>query len=125
MALARNNAQVLSIASPAGAVGDDCTWISYWDAATGGTYFLREDISTNPDALSLGDRLEIAANALTLNQPASANETEAFARKALQGRIAGGLWIQFHTGDPGSSGNSNVITELGRVQIAQSGWTIT
>ncbi len=97
MAQATNTNAVLSIAAPAGAVGDDCTHISLWATEVGGDFLRSQAISTDPDALALGERY----------------------------LIAGGVWVQFHTGAPGANGTDNVIDELGRVQIAQAAFTVT
>ena len=124
MATAKNTNIVRSIAAPAGAVGDDCTHASLWDAAQNGNLLGTKAISTDPDALALGEKLEIAAEALVLNAPAGADETAAMAERAARGKVAGGVWVQFHTGAPGANGTDNVIDELGRVAIAQADWTV-
>ena len=124
MATARNNVAVSSIAAPTGAVGDDATIVSFWTTETGGSYLDDGTISTNPDALALGDTYSIAINAITFTQNPTGNETEAMAMRKLTGAVSGGLWLQFHTGDPGNNGTSNAIGELGRVQVTQAQWTI-
>ena len=124
MATAKNTNTVRSIAAPAGAVGDDCTHISLWDAAAAGNPLQSQAISTDPDALALGERYEIAAEALVIGQPAAANETAAMAERAVRGRIAGGVWVQFHTGAPGANYTDNAIGELVRVEIAQADFTV-
>ena len=124
MATARNNTAVSSIAAPSGAVGDDSTIVSFWTTETGGDYLDDGTISTNPDALALGDTYSIAVNAITFTQNPTGNETEAMAMRKLTGAVSGGLWVQFHTGDPGANGTSNAISELGRVQVTQAQWTI-
>ena len=59
-----------------------------------------------------------------INQPAGADETAAMAERAVRGKIAGGVWVQFHTGAPGANGTDNVISELNRLAIAQAAWTV-
>ncbi len=125
MAQAANTNAIQSIAVPAGAVGQDATHVSLWTAARAGSFLWAKAISTNPDALALGERYEIAADALVLNQPTGAGETEAMATRALNGRIAGTLHLQFHTGAPGANGTANVLPALPRVAIAQAAWTLT
>ena len=125
MAQAANTNAVLSTATPAGAVGNDCTHISLWSLENAGDFLGSQAISTDPDALVLGDRYQIAAGALLIDQPAGANETATMAERAVRGRIAGGVWVQFHTGAPGANGTDNVIDELGRVSIAQAAFTVT
>ena len=124
MATAKNTNIVRSIAAPAGAVGDDCTHVSLWDAAQNGNLLGSKAISTNPDPLALGERYELAAEALVINQPAGADETAAMAERAVRGKIKDGVWVQFHTGAPGANGTDTVIFELGRVAIAQAAWTV-
>lgn len=70
MGLARNNAVILSEAAPAGAVGQDVMSVALYTAATGGTPLTGFDITTDPDPLELGQRYEIAVDALELVQEA-------------------------------------------------------
>ena len=129
MAMAQNSTLIRSVAAPSGAVGDDCTHVALWDDASGTTFLGSRAISTNPSALQLGERLEIAPGALTLSQPVGDGETEALARRALAGKVSGGIYLSFHTADPTNSGSvqgtNAMISELGRVQIAQNQFTIT
>ena len=46
------------------------------------------------------------------------------ARRALAGKVAGGIWLQYHDGAPGSNGTANVISDITRTQVAQSAFTI-
>ena len=124
MARAVNTNVVQSVAVPAGSVGSDCTHISLWDAETSGTFLWGTAITGNPSPLGSGEGYEFAAGALVINQPVDTGGTEAMARRAVMGRVAGGVWVQYHSGAPGSAGTSNVIT-LARTQIPESGFTIT
>ena len=124
MAQARNNVAIQSPQAPQAAVDDDCTWISLWTAQNAGTFLQRMTISSNPSPLVLGARFTAAINAIVISQPAGANETEAMAMRAAAGRVAGGVWIQFHTGDPGTAGTANLIP-IGRAQITQAQFTVT
>ena len=124
MATAKNTNIVRSIAAPAGAVGDDCTHVTLWTAQAAGDLLLSLAITTDPAALALGDKYEIAAEALALTQNPAAGETAALAERMLQGAIAGGVWVQFHTAAPGNAGADNVIDELGRTGIAEADWTV-
>ena len=119
-----NTAIVTSVGAPAGAVGDDCTHVSLWSAAVDGDYLHSQAISTNPDALTLGAQFQIAADELVINQAAAANEQNAMVIRKLNGAIAGGVWIQYHTGAPGADGTDNVIA-IARTEIAESAWTVT
>ena len=124
MATAKNTAAVESPGASGAAIGKDCTDISLWSARAGGDYLGAKAISTDPDALAAGEPLQIAAEALVLTQPAGADETAKMAVRALNGRVSGGLWVQWHEGAPGAAGTDNVIPVLGRTQVAQAGWTI-
>ena len=125
MAQAANTNAVTTVAAPSGAVGDDCTHVAFWSAASAGSLLGTQALSNNPDALALGERYSFAAGALVLTTPAGANETEAMAQRAATGKVAGGVWVSFHTSDPGSAGTTGQITEFGRVSIPQADWTIT
>ena len=116
MATASNTNAILSAAAQAGAVGDDCTWISLWTAVTSGTFLQRVAISNNPAALQLGQQIRIAASGITLTATPANGETEAMAKRGLEGRLDGGVWVQFHDGDPGANGTSNVIP------VARAAW---
>ena len=116
---------IQSVPTPAGAVGDDCTIVTLWDAELNGNFLQEITISTNPDALVLNEIYEIAAGAIVLTQPVGVGETEEMARRGLRGRVSGGLWVQYHTGAAGVNGTANVITELGRSQATQTNFNIT
>ena len=122
-ATASNTAAVQSAAAPAGAVGDDATWINTWDALTGGNSLGRQSISTNPDALALGDRYEFPAGDLVFTQPEGTGETNHMSERKLRGAVDGGVWVSWHTGDPGAAGTANTITEIARTPIAATGFT--
>ena len=89
-ATASNTAVVQSAAAPAGAVGDDCTHVNLWDALTGGNSLGSQAISTNPDALALGDRLQFAIGALVITQPEGTGGDQPPVR--AQGAWRGGWW---------------------------------
>lgn len=125
MAQAANTDVVRSVAAPAGAVGKDCTHISLWSAADDGELLGKKAISTDPAALVLDARYEMAAGALTVTAPAGADETEAMARRAAAGKVAGGVWVQYHEGEPGAAGGDNVIAGMGRTPVPEDAWTVT
>ena len=127
MAEAKNSGIVRSVAAPAGAVGDDCTIVTLWDAESGGNFLREIAITGNPSPLALGQSYEIEAETLIIRQPVSADgkESEEMARRAVRGRVAGGVWVQYHTGSPGSDRDQNVITELGRTYVAEANFTVT
>ena len=125
MAQAANSNVESSALATAGAVGDDCTHVALWNTAVGGDLLWRQAISTDPSALALGERLQIVSGALVIDVPTATGETEAMAQRKAQGAITGGVWVSFHTGDPGSTGTDNQITELGYTGIAEADWTIS
>ena len=124
MAQATTNATVRSAAAGSAQNGQDVTHLSLWDRSSGGNFLRRTALTNNPDPLATGERVEIQAGDITITYTAGSSETEASARRAAAGAVAGGVWVQFHTGDPGSAGTSNVIG-LARVQITQGQFTIT
>ena len=124
MAFARNNKVIQSAQAAAGQVGDDATWVAVWDAATSGNLLTRIQITGNPDALILDARYQIPINGLVFRQNAATNETEEFAKRALEGRIDGGVWISWHDGNPGAAGTANLIT-LARTPVAEADFTIS
>ena len=125
MARGENTNTIESIAAPAGAVGQDCTQVTLWPQAATGTLLWAQAISTDPTALALGEKYEIAAGAIVLTQPTGPGETEAMAQRAIRGRIEGTLYLQFHTGAPGVRGTGNVLPGLPRVAIGEADWTVT
>ena len=192
------------IATPAGAVGEDCTHLSAHTDQNGGTFLDAIEIDTDPDPLALGQRLEIPAGRLrfivvprgadrvsggritdpgegytsvpnvvfsggggsgaaavavldgdgvghieitdpgegytsapnialngggattvaTAESVLSIAGTDAMAEREVRGMIAGGVWVQGHTGPPGANGTDNPLTDIVRIQIAASEFTV-
>ena len=125
MAQASNTLAIQSPQAPLGAVGSDCTQASLWESQFGTGFLQSQALGNNPAPLVLGEVFEIAPGALIIEQLPGTNETELMAIRALRGRITGGIWVQFHTGNPGSTGTDNVISELGRILITQDNFTLT
>ena len=121
-ARASNTNAVQSAVAAAGQVGNDCTHISVWSALTGGSLLWAGTINTNPDALALGGRFQIAAGALVFEYTKGTGETDAMELRGAAGKVRGGVWVQYHTGAPGTAGTSNVIG-LARTPIAESAFT--
>ena len=124
MAQATTNQVINSAAAASGQVGQDCTHASLWDASTGGNLLWQGAISTNPDALQLGGGFSIAAGALLLIQNPGTGETQEMARRALRGKIAGGVYVQYHRGAPGAAGTSNIIA-IARTYATAGAFTVT
>ena len=123
-ASASNTAAATSAAAPAGAVGDDVTDFSFWDAATGGNLLAVASNTENPDPLALNDTVRFAAGAMTITQNEGAGETNHMAERRVRGAVAGGVWVQYHTGAPGANGSDNVISEIPRTKIAEGDFTV-
>ena len=125
MAQGTNSNEVLSIPTPQAEVGKDCTWCVLHDQAVGGNPLLKVQITTNPRALALGESYRIAAGAIVLNQPVGTGETEVMARRAIIGRLSGGVYVSYHEDDPGEMLNLHLIAGLERTFIPLNGFTIT
>ena len=124
MATATTINTIQSVPTPLNAVGADCTIITLWDSETNGEFLQEITIFSNPAALVLNEIYEIAPGGIILTQGVGSGETEEMARRALRGRILGGLWIQFHTAAAGTNGTVNAISDLGRVQATQANFTV-
>ncbi len=134
MATTSNRNKVVSAPAPAEAVGHDCTYISLWSEHTTGDYLGSVAIAAtpNPAPLQEGERFQIEPRALELTQPEGPTETNAMAKRALRGRYAGGLWVQYHTGNPGPGGGENLVggeprdpdgaPNMERTHIPQGAW---
>ena len=119
---ASNTNIVESVAAPASAVGRDCTHVNLWDALNGGNSLGAQAISTNPDALALGDRLQFAAGALVIAQPEDTGETNHLSERKVRGAVDGGVWVSYHTDDPGD-GTANLIPGIARTPIDAADFT--
>ena len=108
---------VQSAAALAGAVGEDASWINVWSALNGGNNLGRQAISTDPAPLAIGDRYELAADSLVFTQPEGAGETNYMSERKVRGVVVGGIWISWHTGDPGPNGTDNLVTNIPRTPI--------
>ena len=86
----------------------------------------RQAISTNPDALTLGQQYEIAAGSLDLDMAVGTSGlTEAMLIRALNGMIGARVWVGVHTGDPGANGTANLVTDIGRIELVLADFTVT
>lgn len=125
MAQAANNVAIQSAAASGGVIGKTASHLSLWTASTGGSLLRSAAIGgTPPGALTSGQRLQIASGDLVITYNTATGETEASARRAAAGAVAGGVWVQWHEGAPGSNGTDNVIA-LDRVQVTQAQFTVT
>ena len=122
-AIASITVAVQSAPAPPGAVGEDASWINAWSALNGGNNLGRQAISTDPDALALGDRYELDADALVLTQPEGPGETNHMSERKIRGAVLGGIWISWHTDDPGPDGADNLVTGIARTPISAANFT--
>lgn len=108
-----------------GDAGDDATHFTLWTELTGGTLLWSSTLSNNPVALVINQFYRLSSGAITLTLTIGTDgATEAMARRAFEGMIAGTTYIQFHDGPPGSSGTDNIVTDA-RVAIAEDDWDVT
>lgn len=92
-------------------------YISLWDASSGGS-FLGADQVTPPEVIDIGQTWTIPAGQLVLSFPTGANASDDLCHRILNMLIGSSAlsgtstppYLQLHSGDPGSDGNSNVIT---------------
>ena len=97
-----------------------------WTASAGG-----DDLYTVAASGSAADRtiesagqtLTIPAGELILTVASDTVSSNDGAERGVRGYIAGGIWWQAHYGAPGTNRTANLLA-LGRVQVAQSGWTV-
>lgn len=116
-------------------VGKTVSHVSLWSALTLGDFLVWFPIHANSFGEHANAVQELVAEAqyriahrdLRLTQAATQNldaaqgtvylETIKMAERAINGRINGDIFVQFHDGNPGSAGTANVIAGLGRVQV--------
>ena len=124
MASLRYNMGITSEQATAAAVGEDIESVSVHTADTGGDFLWGVALSNNPDALTLGQAIQIAANALVLNQLPGTGQSEALVIRMLNGVYAGGLYMQFHDDAVfGANGTQNVAN-IARVNMGAGSWTV-
>ena len=71
------------------------------------------------------DSSDTITDAATATAILSGGETEEMARRKLQGAVANGVWVHFHTGDPGTAGTTNLATGMDPIQFLETEFTIT
>ena len=145
-ARARNMSTILSLRATQADVGRTVLHLSLWDAATGGNFLMsflihEDSFSDMPNQgvqpLILEAQYRIRHRDLNIVQTSIStlndanvpvnmkyHETPAMAERALKGRLAGPLFIQFHWGTPGPDGTNGVINGIGRVEISGSDFRI-
>ena len=72
MARRYNTAAIVSDRAASAAVGDTPTWVSFWDADSGGNFLRSLPMSQTVSALALGERVEFPAEMLALVKSPSA-----------------------------------------------------
>ena len=138
MATAENTAAASYTTTTTQAMVDDSRVVTHytgWTLETGGndmTTFDATGTLANRTIDSAGQTLTIPATELIITENEIAYDTNgaeigrvsaAMAERGVRGYIVGGLWIQAHYGNPGANRTANILA-LGRVQFAESGWTV-
>ena len=129
MATARNTAAASFPTATTQQMVDDSRVVTHytgWTAQTGGTdlYTVAATGSVSDRTIaSAGQTLTIPATELVLTVASDAVSSDDGAERGVRGYIAGGIWWQAHYGAPGANRTANVLA-LGRVQIAQAGYTV-
>ena len=116
MAQATTNA---NIDFAVGDAGDDATKFRLYNALTGGTLLLDDDLANNPSALVANQFYRVEAGDITLVQPIGTDGfTESMARRGVEGYIDIEVFIEF------LSASNTVLTDT-RVRIAEATWDVT
>ncbi len=127
MASVTHNNDILSGVVEADQVGDDATHYGVYDgdpaADPPGNFLFGGSFTNDLDAAGLGDRWRLLAGEIVYTQAPAAGESEVSARRKLRGLIDGGLWVTFHSGNPGITGVNRI--EVTAAEVAEPGWTIT
>ena len=129
MATAENTAAASFTTTTTQAMVDDSRVVTHytgWTLETGG-----DDLYTVGATGTLADRtidsagqtLTIPAGELILTVDSDTVSSDDGAERGVRGYIAGGIWWQAHYGAPGTNRTANILA-LGRVQIAQAGYTV-
>ena len=119
MATGRNTARIIFNNHP----NVDPTHYSLWTALTGGTYLGGDAISQNVRQPQTGDTVAFPAGMLIVDFP-HGELTEPMMIRALNGALAGNIYIQTHSAAQGANGTDNVIPGQTRAVIALAQWTI-
>lgn len=105
-----NTAAVTFSSAPVGANGETITHISLWSASSAGTFLGSDDITSA--TLATGDNVNFAIGDIDLTLTGDLSDTVAAAilnavcRNTSYANAA--VYVQLHTGAPGSAGTSNV-----------------
>ena len=124
MASATHDSEILSPSVASAQANSDATYYGLWDGDPddGGKFLWGNDFTNNPAAAQEGDRWRFAAGAIVYTQNRiTARESEEAAKRKLAGLVSGGLWVTWHSGNPGING-ANRITAA---KVAVSAWTVT
>ena len=94
-----------------------------WTVETGGTDLYTVDI-TDAALSILGQTLTIPVEMLVITVVSDTTSSNDGAERGVRGYIKDGIWWQAHYGAPGNNRTANALTELGRVFIDESGYTV-
>lgn len=108
------------------------THLTAWTAASAGDYLMTIDI-TDVALTTLGQTVRIPAGQLVITQPETAYNSAGteigsvssdMAERLVRGAIEGGIYWQAHYGAPGNAGTANALTELGRITMLSTAFTV-
>ena len=94
-----------------------------WTTETGGTDLYTIDITDSVLSI-LNQTITIPAGMLVITVASDATSSDAGAERGVRGYIKDGIWWQAHYNTPGTNRTANVLSDLGRVLIAESGYTV-
>ena len=115
MARRYNTAAIQSGAAGAGAVGEAPDWVSVWSAETSGTFWRSMPLSVTISALALGERIELAAEALSIVKSPSNGTLVAGARITTAGTGYTSAPVVGFTGGGGSGAAATATVAGGAV----------
>ena len=126
MAKVTHDNEILTPAVASAQAGSDATYYGVWDSDPDGggspKFLWGNSFSNNPAAAAEGDRWRIAAGGIVYTQNATASrESDETAKRKLEGLISGGLYVTFHSGNPGTNG-ANRITGA---KVFVTAWTVS
>ena len=103
-----------------------------WTVESGGDDLITLD-AVDAAFTDTGQMVRVPAGGIVLTVPEIAYNTSGteigrisadMAERGVRGYILGGIWWQAHYGNPGTARTANALTDLGRIQIVASGYTV-
>ena len=107
---------------PADAAGEDMTHWGIYSAETGGTFYMGQSVSNDPDALAVGENWQVAAGQVVLTFSDGDGEPE-WALKQADLNAGETYWLSAHTGDPGTTGaDESADGDYARQELTPASW---